>query len=203
MQRAPENAVIIYMDAGFSICGSLEPILDKLNHTDIILVQHDPNNSVFIFECTITNILKNEHVNFEWAKVNLPTMGGFIVTRNTPLARKFIEEWLNLCQKPNYLSGHGYKGPGHHYDQSLLSINYFKNQSKVNILTEEEMGQIVTWHHRHPSRNALTLLPYLRKHQTFFERRILNLPVLKDLRLWIRRHTTTILESSPQAIKGL
>lgn len=196
MKRAPENAVIIYMDGGFIIRGSLDPLI-KLAQTHPIILSHyteDYGKSVHdIISRDIFDAVNPKHE----AYYNVPyRVAGFWVLRNTPVARRFVEAWLKFCSQKDLIMNGKNKKPNypdfksHHHDQSILNavIGLYPNDIYSIAYETELIEKYAYWVHRRPP--ALdphtSLVPYYgyinmgKVDKAFF-----NLPPIRWLRKWM------------------
>lgn len=202
LKYAPPNAVIIYTDSGYCICGELDYVLGLVRQYDVIMAKAGQNDGP-LANVVKAQILEKNGISPEKAKHLTQLVSNFIVVKNTPEGTAFIQKWFDLCTNKEFLTGENH-GPGHHlHDLALLNITYYNHPSGVKVMEHEEMTKFLTWHHRKTDRQSITLTAYLRKHLTVFERKLLNVPILKDIRFFIRNRISTLLESHPQASKGL
>ncbi len=202
LKHAPPNALVIYTDSGYCICGELDQVFELAKQHDVIMAKSGPNDGP-LAAVAKSQILEKNGIDPAKAKHLIQLVSNFIVVKNTPEGVAFIQKWFDLCTNKEFLTGEN-NGPGHHlHDLALLNITYYNHPNGVKVMDHEDMTKFLTWHHRKTDRQSITLTAYLRKHLTVFERKLLNAPVLKDIRYYIRNGFRTLLESHPHASKGL
>ena len=202
LKHAPPNAVVIYTDSGYCICGELDQVFELAKRHDVIMAKAGPNDGP-VTDVVKAEILTKNGIDPAKAKHLKQLVSNFIVVKNTPAGVEFIQKWFDLCTNKEFLTGEN-NGPGHHlHDLALLNITYYNNPDSVKVMEHEDMTKFLNWHHRKTDRKSITLTVYLRKHFTIFERKLLNAPVLKDIRFFIRNSFRTLFERHPQASKGL
>ena len=199
LQETPENAIIIYADTGSVFRGTLKPILDTIQNHHIILYDWgDPlkkianHYSLVKTNCDTDACRNAPHV---WA--------GFMILRNTPTTRAFIEKWLHYCENEALLTGSLSLPPEdpafthHQHDEALLGITYHQHPKGVLALLPEDFP-FLSWHHRQPGNEFLTLLPRMKKHITGIEQRFLNSTLMIKLReFFLTRYFTNRFEPTP------
>lgn len=202
LKYAPPNAVVIYADSGYCFCGELDHVFELAKRYDVVIGESGPNDSTF-GNITKAQILEKNGMDISKAKQLKMLFAGFIVVKNTSAGVEFIQKWFNLCANKEFLTGEN-NGPGTHlHDLALLNITYYNNPKNVKVLEHAEMAKFLNWHHRKVDRKSITLTAYLRKHLTVFERKLLNAPVLKEIRYFVRNKLCTLLQKEPQAMDGL
>lgn len=200
MKTAPEGSIIIYLDSAFYIKKSLNGLIDMLNNHDVLLV-HDRGrkNGAFIkgdsfalMDCTGEECREAPHI---WSAV--------MIMKNTAISRAFIEKWLESCQDIRNLSGENYgiaqnypEYAWHHFDQSVLSLVYYKNPASVKMIEFDETVPYLSWFHRKNSRSSPLkswytiygsdpIINFGTTGKTLPSSALLNFPGLVDLRKWL------------------
>ena len=202
LKHSPPNALVIYTDSGYCICGELDQVFELLKQHDVVMAKAGPNDGP-LPAVVKPQILEKNGIDPEKAKHLVQLVSNFIAVKNTPQGVTFIQKWFDLCTNKEFLTGEN-NGPGHHlHDLALLNITYYNHPNGVKVMEHEDMAKFLTWHHRKTDRQSITLSAYLRKHLTVFERKLLNAPIVKDIRYFIRNRISTLLESYPQATQGL
>jgi len=180
LESMPENALMVYADTGFTFRKHIQPLLDQLQDTDILLVRWftEPN---YIAE----NIIKRDVL----IRMNCDTLAcrqgphiwaGFLVLRNTDASRKFIQQWLDYCcdealltdipsQMPEYKNFHN-----HHHDQAILTALYNLNPQGKKLLAAKDLALYAPWHHRHPGAEYKSLLHHMSDKIRSYERIFIN-----------------------------
>jgi hypothetical protein len=158
LNSAPENAIIVYLDSAFMIKKPLNGLIRELEQNDIILIHdHGRKNGAFIkgdsfalMDCTTEQCRQSPHIG-----------GGVLLVKNTPYARKFVKNWLTSAQDIRIISNQDYKIKEnypeflwHNYDQSVLSLIYAKNPSKVKLIAFDDLKPFMSWFHRKPSKSS-------------------------------------------------
>ncbi|MEI8320731.1 MAG: hypothetical protein WCG05_01815 [Alphaproteobacteria bacterium] len=188
MKQAPENAYILYCDSGFMIKGNLSPLLELLKTHDVILAEY--NREIFGF---LGNRIKLEAL----IKANCQTKpcqesrliwAGFLLVKNTPTGRKFIQQWLDYCSDEDMILPDSKLGGRHMYDQSLLSLTYAKNPQGVVLVDAEGVGHnnILKWHHRKSDEFVNhSLMLKLDLGLRGWERKIIDSWVIRKIANWV------------------
>ena len=156
MKRAPENAIIIYSDGGNVIKSSLAPLIELAKQHPIILIHYeDP-----IYKTSRLRVKREVFIQLGCDNAQchdgLPLWSGFLIVRNVPEARTFIEQWLSYAKNPNLLIDGPSSKPElegfsqHHHDQSILSVLYNRDpKGKFLIPYDAElMKKYLVWKHR-------------------------------------------------------
>ena len=156
MKKAPENAIIIYSDGGNVIKNSLAPLIELANQHPIVLSYYENpiygtprervKREVFIqLGCDKAQCHDGFHI---WT--------GFLIVRNVPEARAFIEQWLSYAKSPNLLmegpsSKPELNGFSHHqHDQAILTVLYNRDpKGKYLVAYDAELTKkYLVWKHR-------------------------------------------------------
>ena len=181
MENAPEGSIIVYMDSGAILTGSLMPILKHLEHYDGVFYRYDleiygtlkkNTDSQIAEELAVSNHPEFDTIGSLWA--------GFMVLRNCQVTRDFVKTWLELCTKPNFVKGYGKSR--HQHDQTLLSLTLLKNPNRMVALSEDKFQPMVKWQHRHPQEASFSLMPYQQSSMSYIEHKAWRFPPLKWLR---------------------
>lgn len=200
MRTAPEGSTIIYADTGFVLRGSLKPILDRLQEADIILYKYNPAIEGLLKRVTKRYALVQTNCDTDTCRNAPHILAGFMVLRNTPTARAFIEKWLQYCEdetlimeSPN-LSPEDPDFSHHQHDEALLSIVHYQQPKGVLALPPENFP-FLSWHHRKADEYK-TLLPRMKKHIMGIEQRFLNSALMIKLReFFLTRYFTNHFEA--------
>lgn len=179
LNKAPENAIIVYLDSGFCIKGNIQPLLDLTRISPMIFVKHDDIGTT-VQSITQKNTLLKMHCNDEKCRTSGHIWGAVSIYKNVKETRDFVLKWLDWCSIPDVLMNAPLvtlvKLPAenlieskelkhHNHDEAILSILCYKHPEHKMILPLSELGKmdIMTWHHRHQSRENLSLMPYTKK----------------------------------------
>lgn len=199
LETTPEGAIVIYMDAAFTIQKPLTPLLKPLDKHDVILMRdHERTNGGYVKGDTfaLTNC-KDEGCR------RAPLIAsGFIAVKNTAASRRFMKEWLNYCQdirilrstntgiQPNYP-----EFKWHHFEQSVLSMVNYKHQNFAALVDFHEVLSYADWFHRRPGKSSpykgwftvYGIKPWFYHNpngKTLSSISLLNFPPLVHLRKW-------------------
>ncbi len=166
MQELPNDAIIIYADSGLIFKKPIDAILTNLKEYDTILLTHGKATplrnhlkkeaySAFDFPLT-EEILNAENI---W--------GFFIVVRNTPKTRAFIQRWLESCQKAEAITDVPFNPEiqevnfeYHQHDQSLLSPLAAQFPEGIKVIRRNELRKQfgIQNFHRHPEQELMSPL---------------------------------------------
>ena len=173
LKSVPENAIVIYSDTGNLIKASLSPLIALAQEHSILLscyenkdiwgtAQQKVKRDVFMALNCDTEACHKGHVL--WA--------GFMIFRNTPEARAFVQTWLTYAQNPQLLTdlpSHYDPLPGasgHCHDQAILSVLYGRDPEGKYLIPYDDvlMKKHLAWKHRKPCADKLfiyeSLVPY-------------------------------------------
>lgn len=158
MKMYPDDAVIVYADSGVVFAKSIEPFLKALEKKTLIFVGNGK-------PVTCRSHLKMEARQVLQMADNDPRLDAqkiwafFMVIKNTPQTRAFVEKWLNLClikdaltDKPFDRSTQDKRFNDHLHDEALLSVVAADHCEDLTIIPKnilrKEYGVINF--HRHP-----------------------------------------------------
>ncbi len=186
LRQVPENAYVIYCDAGFVLQKNPTPLLDLLKTNDVVLFAYE---NEILSNVTKKNALVKTGCDREACRQSPAFIGGVILLKNTPTTRKFIQKWLTYCEDKDLLLDDGpltatsSGGGSHRHDQSLLGITYFKNPKGIFVVptTQDVFKGYFRIHHRHPDEEPLTLITKLDNGIRGWERLVLNSPLFRNL----------------------
>lgn len=157
MRHAPENAIIIYADSGCVFKTSLLPLIDLTKKHGMLLCEYEDKQTygyaskrtkreVFIqLDCDSPEYYNKPAL---WA--------GFLMLKNTPETRQFIEKWLSYCENPKLLiDGPSSKSElpefqGHHHDQAILTALAAQSTIPKYLIPHDKVlsKTYLIWHHR-------------------------------------------------------
>ena len=188
MKAMPKDSVIIYMDSGFSIKNSMQPIFKALGENDVLIAEaHNDYANKTVEDSVDESVLKKVGINLKKDERMKSIWAAFIVVKNTKKAREFVETWLSYCKQEELIKRY-------QNDQTLLSLVYHKLPEKVSMMQKPILESILEWHHRKTNTDelCLSLLPSLHKHITGAERRLLNFKPFRIFRDFALTHLTNI-----------
>jgi hypothetical protein len=158
MAQYPDNTTIIYADSGVVLTKPLGDLFQLLKQNDMVLVGHGrPVPLRFHLKKEAQKILSIEGNQSLLNSQNI--WGFFMVIRNTPAMRDFVQKWLALCETEAALTDEPFdpssQEPGfvhHEHDQSLLSILVAQQPDKKMIIKRNELRNTygIVNNHRHP-----------------------------------------------------
>jgi len=157
LKMYPDNTVVVYADSGVVFSKPLAPLLKMLDEAPLIFVTHEKPISV-------RQHLTMEARNILGIKDNDPRLdvqkvwACFMVIKNTPQARSFVEEWLKLCEIKELVTDErddqaiqDGKFSYHLHDESLLSLVVASHPEETKIVTRKTLRETygVANFHRH------------------------------------------------------
>ncbi|MBS0185143.1 MAG: hypothetical protein JSS34_02130 [Proteobacteria bacterium] len=173
LKSVPENAIVIYSDTGNLIKASLTPLI-KLAEQHPILLSVYENKEIWgwaskkvkrdVFMSLNCDTPECHNGSVLWA--------GFMIFRNTPEAREFVQMWLKYAQDPELLTDLPSKyeslpdAAGHCHDQAILTVLYHKDPKNKYLMSYDDllMKNHLAWKHRKPCADKLfiyeSLIPY-------------------------------------------
>lgn len=201
LESAPDDSIIIYVDASFKIRKPISRFLEQMGQDDILLVQdQDRLNGAFVkgdtfqfLNCKDDSCRQSPHL---WSAL--------IVVRNSPRSRAFIKAWLDACENEKALNATPYhqmpnypEFKWHQFDQSVLSLIYHKYPDGIKILKEQDVNPYFIWFRRKSGRSSQNkiwytlygtepLIDFSRGYKNLPSTALLNLPPV----VWIRKQFT-------------
>lgn len=169
MEKANEGDVILYIDSGVIFdskqTNGINSLLNKID---------SENKDIFLFKnkYLIRSHVKKDLMVYldmdseEYLKRN-QILAAFMVFKNTEKSRKFVREWLELCEREDLVTDIPSKLPeytdfkDHRHDQAILSLMSFKYENDVYVFPT---GGFTEWfaHHRRREdlKNRTLFLPW-------------------------------------------
>jgi hypothetical protein len=160
LKMMPENAVIIYADSGVVFSKPITAFLKEVEKKPILFIHSD---KIFPLRAH----LKKE----AWPLLGLgekdPRLDEknlwafFMVIKNTPETRAFMEEWLSLCQIKEAITDTPFDASkqdpifkSHLHDQSILDVVAATRPENLMFITKRELENTygVVNFHRHPQK---------------------------------------------------
>lgn len=154
MDKAPENAIIIYADSPVIFKNPITPFIKRLQEYDVLLLLDGTHRKggvpkagekigrqfVEHFRLNHEDFMKKDHL---WAC--------FVAVRNNKTGRAFVEQWMQNCE--NGLTSTPL------FDQSMLIIASHQQPKGVYVMDTDEAMRIIKNVHRHPQEEDKSLLP--------------------------------------------
>ncbi len=140
LKKIPEGDILIYADTGLLIRQDIRDYFTKaLGDKDIVLFAYPPKGYGLVSTITSGDIF--EAINCrEACRYGHHVWAGILVLRNSEQSRRFMEEWLALCQKTDLLmKGRTHNIPSfpeyrhHQHDESLLSALAAKRAAVIHF----------------------------------------------------------------------
>jgi hypothetical protein len=166
MEKAPENAIIFYVDVGFAFVRPVDELIEMGKKHDVIHMYIDEEIGNHRLSHWLPQAIEKDWGLDKLTEEQYPKMieSGFMIFRNTPNAKKYIQECLDLCTRRDYafmnfdpqIEGKR----GFTYDQSLISIIAPKHPETVKLVPKSVFRPYTVFHHRHPGNNK-PVLPLL------------------------------------------
>lgn len=128
LQELNEGDYLIYLDAGICYLNDVNHLINKMINVnqDIFFTQ----TPLLEVQYTHPNVLKT--VNAESFKFTNQAQAGLMIIKKSNFTLKFIQEWLDLCQNFDLLTG---KFEDYIFDE--LYISHREDQSLFSILTKK------------------------------------------------------------------
>ena len=149
--------VLVFADSGCLVVGSLSGLAKRLleAHKHILVFENFHANGPYIKR----EALRLMGMDTPEVRGARQLQGGFLVVRNTPESRAFLQEWLEACAQEQALSDRPSKEEypdfiDHRHDQALLSLVYLKHKECVLTLPHEETGRYFHLHRRRKLRKG-------------------------------------------------
>ncbi|MCA0371105.1 MAG: hypothetical protein LCH26_08395 [Proteobacteria bacterium] len=158
LNSTPDGTIVVYADSGVVFEKSITPLLNMMKDKDILLSENGkPVPIRYHLKMEARDILK---IAKEDPVLNESNMWAFyLMVRNTPKTRAFIEEWLRLCEMKDVLTNEPFdpkiQDPqmGRHlHDGPLLSLVAARHKDLVTVVRKNILRTDygVTNFHRHP-----------------------------------------------------
>ena len=159
MKKYPENTFVTYADSGIVFSKSMAPLFDLLEETPIILAGNNSPASIRTYlKMEARTLLKiaPDDPRLDFTKVWAP----FMVFKNTPRARAFVQEWFDLCQIKDVLTDAPFDEEiqdevfiRHLHDEVLISLVMAKKPHGIRVFSRKTLHKkygVVNFH-RHPA----------------------------------------------------
>ncbi len=196
LKNAPEGSILIYSDLGFVFSGtSVMPLINYGKKHDINVIEYNKETYGTVGRIARREMLMNMNCDNETCRAKSHIWAAFLILKNSPKSRAFIEEWLRHCTRENLTGKIIDKQTGqpipvkqhpentlHHHDEAVLSAVCAMGQHEVNYIPDEEFLKYVQWHHRKGNREGYSLLPDMQKMIGKLEKRALNLSFVRAFR---------------------
>ncbi len=189
LKQVPENAYVVYCDSGFIVKGDMTPLLYLLKNHDMVLAAYSKEEGGTLGQLTVKETRIATGCDTPAAYEAPVIWAGLLIMKNTTITRRFIQQWLDYCQREELILPHTtFPNQRHQYDQSLLGITYFKNPQHIALVNAEQVGfnNILRWHHRN---NATvekdSLMLKLDNGIKGWERKIIDSAFFKKIADWI------------------
>lgn len=166
MQMFPDNTVIVYADSGVVFRKSLLPLIEMLQDAPLVFVGNGkPVTCRTHLKMEARHVLQLTEQDPRLDAQNLWAF--FMVIKNTPKTRAFIEEWLKMCLIKDAITDEPYdkniqdkQFNGHLHDGPLLSLVAANHCDDIRVIPKNilrnEYG--VVNFHRHPEDENLSPL---------------------------------------------
>lgn len=157
MKKAPENAVIIYSDTGSTFKGSLASLIKLTEKYSVILSYYEDRSTCgSASSSTKREVFVRLECDTPKCHNGPPIWAGFLIFKNTPEARNFVESWLQYAQDPSLLIEGPTANPelpefkSHFHDQAILNVLYSRNPKGKYLIPYDEVlrKEILVWKHR-------------------------------------------------------
>ena len=158
LKQYPDHSIVVYGDSGVVFSKPMTPLFKMLEKNPLIFVGNGkpvPLRHHLKMEArNILQIKDGDHL-LDAQKI----WAFFMIIKNTPQTRSFIEEWLKLCEIKELITDAPYDQKnqedgfgGHLHDEPLLSIVAANHPEGITIIPKnilrKEYG--VVNFHRHP-----------------------------------------------------
>lgn len=193
LKKIPQGDILIYGDTGLLFRQNIwDYFIEGLKNKDILLFAYNPKNyklagsiaSGDVFDALACRSVECREGHHVWA--------GILVLRNSMVSRRFIQQWLTLCQNSDLLTGnkqHSANFPEfavHQHDEALLSVLAAKNREKIAFLPiDKKFSRYMQMHRR--KNNDISLLGHISIQYHYIERKLLNAKITKKLQLFLAK----------------
>jgi len=155
LNKMPEDAILIYMDAGLSAYRPLDDIINLAAKHNIVLYSYPPGEVKSIVRVKRDAFIKvgcdeERCHNADYIQAT------FLALKNNEVSRKFIAEWLHYCsdesvlsRAPSVLAPEHPAFSNHGDDQSVLSAVYYKNPIGY-VISQTDLAKYMSFHRRKP-----------------------------------------------------
>lgn len=155
LKKMPEDAILIYMDAGLSAYRPLDDLINLAAKHNILLYSYPPGEVKSIVRVKRDAFIK---VGCDEARCHNADyiQATFLALKNNETSRKFIAEWLHYCsdesvlsRAPSVLAPEHPQFSNHGDDQSVLSAVYYKNPIGY-VISQTDLAKYMSFHRRKP-----------------------------------------------------
>lgn len=160
LKMMPENATLVYADSGVVFSKPITPLLKAVEKKPILFIHSD---KIFPMRAHLKKeawpLLGMTEKDPRLDEKNLWAF--FMIIKNTPETRAFVEKWLSLCQIKEAITDAPFdpskQDPvfkSHLHDQSILDFVAASHPENLIFLTKGELADTygVINFHRHPQK---------------------------------------------------
>lgn len=192
LESIPENSLLLYADSGLLIRQPIREFIDKqfLNHNkSVVLFAYDPKIYFFAGATATGDTFHYLGCNNDRCRYGHHVWAGLLIIKNNKSSRKFISDWLHACCNENLLKGSDLKYSNypefkyHQHDESILSVLGNRDADIVQFVNiDNYFHELFYMHRRKSDREDMSLIGFTNMRLMRFERKLLNRPILKQLR---------------------
>ena len=197
LENIPEDSLLLYADSGLLIRKPIREFIDNEfsdPEKSIMLFAYDPEmyrfagsyasgDTFYALGCHNDKCRYGHHV---WA--------GIVVIKNNFKSRKFIQDWLDAASDPDLLTGKNLKHPNypeflhHQHDEGILSVLASRDSELVQFVkTDKKFIDHFHTHRRKFDNQNMSLLGFTSMDLLRYERKMLNRPIIKQLRTMVQK----------------
>ncbi|MDF2577451.1 MAG: hypothetical protein K0S74_935 [Chlamydiales bacterium] len=154
MKMMPENALIIYIDAGTAILRDLTPLLELADKKELIFFENYHTNASYIKRDCYILMDCDDQDYYEAAQLD----AAFMLFKNTAKSRAFVQKWFEYCQneqiltdKKSVLGTELTTFIDHRHDQAILSL--LRQKEGIGKVIAFPQADYFFFHHRRSRSN--------------------------------------------------
>lgn len=154
MDSAPKDSIIMYADSPVIFKNPITSFIHLLKNNDVVLLRDGARRKGNITKAG--DLIKEEftkpfHLDYTEFSKKENIWACFLMVRNNPVGRSFIEQWLKNCQQGIVSTPL--------FDQSMLLIATHQKPEGVYVMDVDEAMPVIKNVHRHPHEEYKSLIP--------------------------------------------
>lgn len=201
LKMVPEGAIIIYSDSANIFRGSWIQLLEKAKTNDILFFKYFQWSNGLLERSVKRYALIKTGCDTEECRQAPHLWAGFMIIRNTPTSRAFIQKWLEYCEDPTLVMEEPtvlseYPDYAYHqHDEALLCITHHQMSKGMLALSPREF-EFLEGRTRKPRDEYKSMLPVLHKGIRGMKAKIFNsYPMIKLREFFLPRYFTNHFEA--------
>ena len=197
LENIPEGSLLLYADSGLLIRKPIREFIDN-EFSDpgkpIMLFAYDPEMYRFAGSYASGDTFYALNCHNDKCRYGHHVWAGIVVVKNNSKSRKFIKDWLDAASDADLLTGTNLKMPNypeflhHQHDEGILSVLASRDSELVQFVkTDKSFIEHFYTHRRKSGNQNMSLFGFTSMDLLRYERKMLNRPIIKQLRIIVQK----------------